>query len=143
MRKGELGHRSGLGGANILASSRQVRTGSFDYFSVLVSVAVEDGAVPIDLCRAKDHGVTDVYLTDLTSSLLATSTARSVSGPSTIITDESSIFTFLPSERCLIISDRCLAYCEDTCLRTVTYNVDPTARDGIRLRVCNAEGTCI
>ena len=110
----------------------------------MVDVEVEDGAVPVDLCTAKDRGIKDVYLTDLTSSLQeATSTSRSFSGSSTIVIDDSVISAFLPPEKCLVFTEQCLAYCKDTCLRTVTLQVDPTASDAIRLRVCNIDGACI
>jgi len=108
----------------------------------LTDVSIEDGAIPVDLCQAKDHGVTDVYLTDLNSSLQP-STSRSVSGASTIISDESWFTTFLSSDKCLLFANQCLAYCEDTCLRTITYQADPTGSEAYRLKVCNTAQTCI
>ena len=116
--------------------------GRFDYFSVLVDVSVENGIIPVNLCEAKEHNVTDIYLTDLRSNL-QTSTSRSFIGSSTIISDDSWISTYLPLYQCKVFADQCLAYCEDTCLRTVTYRVDPTGSDTYKLRVCKAEGTCI
>lgn len=110
---------------------------------MLVDVAIEDGAVPVDLCRAKDRGITDVYLTDLTSSLQTSmSTSRNFRGSSTVIGDDSWISVFLPLERCLVVADHCFAYCEETCLRSVVYTVDPTASDSIQLRICSGAGIC-
>lgn len=82
-----------------------------------------------------------MYLTDLSSSLL-TSTSRSFDGSSTIVGDDSWFQTFLHSDNCLVYANQCLAYCKDTCLRTVTYQTDPTGSDDYKLRVCNAERTC-
>lgn len=120
----------------------QVRRGTFDYFSVLSDVTIEDGAVPVDFCRAKEHGISDVYLTDLTGSL-QTSTSRGFNTPLTIISDDSLALSFLPSDRCILFANQCIAYCEDTCLRTVTYKVDPTGSKSFRLRVYNNDKTCI
>lgn len=106
------------------------------------NIFVEEGAVPVDLCEAKEQGVDDIWVTDLHSSLQS-STSRSFSGASTIITEDSWISTFLSSDDCLVFANQCLAYCKDTCLRTVTYQVDPTVSEQYKMRVCNDTGTCI
>jgi hypothetical protein len=120
----------------------QVRSGAFDYFTVMSDISQEDGSVPVNMCDAGSTGVNDMYLTDLGG--YSSTTTRNVGGSSSVISDGSPILTFVPQELCTSYPDQCLSYCENTCLRTVTYAVDPASTENFRLRVCSSDnpGRC-
>lgn len=117
----------------------QVRSGKFDYFTVMSDIAQEDGSIPVDMCDAGYEGVNDIYLTDLGG--YASTTTRNVGGASSVIIDGSPILSFIPDELCTPYPDQCLLYCENTCLRTVTYAVNPASTENFKLRVCSKEDT--
>lgn len=95
----------------------------------------------VDLCEAKVNGVTDVYLVDKDNNLNgATATSRIVEGTSTVIGDGSSILSFVDQGNCQSFPQNCYTYCQNTCVRTVTYKVDPTIDPSVRLRVCRSGG---
>jgi hypothetical protein len=116
----------------------QIRRGSFDYFTTLMDISLTPGTKPITLCRAKEVGVTDIYIVDTDSSLHPDGTS-SFTGTSTIMSDSVQMTTFLnPDKTCTLLPEECYLYCEDTCLRTVTYEIDPAATENYRLQVCSA-----
>jgi len=95
------------------------------------------------MCDAGYQGVKDIYLTDLGGSSSA-STTRNIGGSSTVISNGSPFLTFIPEAKCTQHPDQCLSYCENTCLRTVTYEIDPASTQGYKLRVCRSDdpGRC-
>ena len=44
---------------------------------------------------------------------------------------------FVLSDRCIPAPDQCHSYCEDTCLRSVTFAIDPANTEDYTLRVCD------
>ena len=93
------------------------------------------------MCDAGYQGVEDIYLIDLRPS---SSSTRNIGGSSSVISDGSPILNFIPSELCTPYPDQCLSYCTNTCLRTVTYAVDPADTESFKLRVCKTDdpGRC-
>ena len=120
----------------------KIRSGSFDYFTVLSDILQEDGSVPVNMCDAGVEGVKDIYITDLVGR--SSSTTRNVARSSSVVSNGSPLLTFLPPGQCTAYPDQCLVYCENTCLRTVTYAIDPAGTEGYKLRVCKSDdqGRC-
>lgn len=93
------------------------------------------------MCDAGYQGVEDIYLIDLHAS---SSSTRKIGGSSSVISHGSPILNFVPPELCTPYPDQCLSYCTNTCLRTVTYAVDPAETARFKLRVCKTDdpGRC-
>jgi len=117
-----------------------------------VQIADEE-TVLVDACDAEDIGISDLYLTDVDSSFRPP--GSTAVGTSTIIGDAGSIYSFIDANtgsaasfidtsKCTTsIYHRCSKYCEDTCLRTVTYTVDPAGTENYVLKVCEVgSGIC-
>lgn len=118
----------------------------FDYWTTIRDVTMSEGVdVPIDLCVASESNVTDVYLTDLTSSLRPA--GETFLGVSSIVSDSTDMtaLAFLDPNKCTIYADMCYRYCVDTCLRTVTYAVDASYGRGSKLRIelASDPNTCV
>jgi len=120
---------------HVAQSLLQVRRGSFDYFSTLSGIQVEEGTILVDACLAEAANVTDIYITDLDSSFRPPSS--NYSGTSTIVGNAGYIASFVDPSKCSTSPyHRCSMYCEDTCLRSVTYTVNPASSENHTLEVC-------
>ena len=71
----------------------KIRSGSFDYFTVLSDILQEDGSVPVNMCDAGVEGVKDIYITDLVGR--SSSTTRNVARSSSVVSNGSPLLTFL------------------------------------------------
>lgn len=116
----------------------QIREGTFDYFTSLSQVQVEESTTVVDFCDAELAGVSSLYIVDLDSSLRQTSST--FSGTSTIVAGSN---PFALTDRCTPSPDHCHSYCEDTCIRTVTFAIDPANTEGYTLKACDdISGIC-
>jgi hypothetical protein len=94
---------------------------------------VEEGTTSFQLCDAFRASIKDVYLTDRDGSLgpQLENTARAAS----LVGQNGDMLTFIPEEKCSEM-DGCYFYCKDTCLRTVSFAVDPAITQDYKLRMC-------
>jgi len=88
----------------------------------------------VDFCDAQTAGVSSLYIIDLDSSLRETSS--SFSGTSSIVAGSN---PFVLTDRCIPSPDHCHSYCEDTCLRTVTFAIDPANTQDYKLKICDVD----
>ena len=109
--------------------------GHFTYWSTISGISIEGGAVPnfFDFRAASDNNYSDVYITDLDSSVKPGGSP--FVGVSTAISNTQQMTAFLNKTRCVEFDERRYMYCENTCFRTVTYATDPTETIGLTLKV--------
>lgn len=93
-------------------------------------------------CTPEDEGVTGLYIIDKDSSLRPKTS--SFAGTSAIIGNIGSMSSFIDTNKCITSpAYKCSLYCEDTCLRTVTYTVDPSGTEDYTLKICSIDsGVC-
>ena len=112
----------------------------WDVSSSLKNVSITDArSLYINGCTAASINVNDVVITDIDGSLNSDSSQTTV-GPSTIVSSKSYMTTFAPGT-CTDLPDQCLSYCENTCLRTVAFQIDHGNTEDFTLVVKNADGT--
>ena len=113
----------------------EVRVGSWDYWTFLEDSEAQDISTGhiANFCRAVTVGITDSYIIDKNSAF------GGMGGPSTIMTYTNShnkLQAFVEPTLCHDHPENCFSYCENTCLRTVTFRVDPGISDGHKLKIC-------
>ena len=97
---------------------------SFDLYTTLERVTVEEDVVPVDFCRADLRRIRDIYLLDLDGSLgPAGIPATSVA---TLVSSQQLMLQFVDLQKCTVNNIGCFQYCKDTCFRSVRYEVDPS-----------------
>jgi len=117
----------------------EVRIGSWDYWTSLEESKVEgasEGHIA-NFCRAVNVGIADSYIIDKNSAF--GEAFGSLDGPSTIMTytnTNTKMQTFVEPTLCHDYPENCFSYCENTCLRTVTYRVDPAMSEKHKLKIC-------
>jgi len=117
----------------------EVRVGSWDYWTALEDSKVE-GASEVhiaNLCRAVNVGITDLYITDKNSAF--GEDHGSTEGPSTIMlytNTHKKLQYFVEPTFCHDHPENCFSYCENTCLRTVTFLLDPGISNEHKLKIC-------
>eukprot|EP00978_Attheya_sp_CCMP212_P049705 scaffold698486_cov75-Attheya_sp.AAC.1 len=112
-----------------------VHSTAFEYWSTLQNVSIAPGDTAITMCKAESRDVTDAYVTDLDSSFKPE--GFEAEGTSAIISDhvEMPSFAFIDLDNCMKVTEGCYMYCKNTCLRTVTYYVDPTHTEDYTMMV--------
>jgi len=116
-------------------ADNEVRVGTWDYWTYLENSKVDDvskGHIA-NFCRAVNVGITDSYIIDKNSAFGGTT------GTSTIMsytTTHNKLQAFVEPTLCHDHPENCFSYCENTCLRTVTFRVDPGVSEGYKLKVC-------
>jgi len=111
-------------------------SGHFDYWTTIEDTQVSDEIYPImfDFRKAEANGITDIFLTDVDSSLKPF--GSSAQGPSSIISNSPQMSAFIDvSGKCVDFSDRGYLYCQETCLQTVTFATSPAETVNFLLRV--------
>jgi len=113
----------------------KVQTTMFDFWTTIEDVSISDGGAPISFCQAEGSDVTDVYITDLDSSLRPK--GLEANGASTIMSDNAKMpaLIFIDQRNCVSWKDRCCMYCINTCLRSITYAIDASYTEGYTLKV--------
>lgn len=114
----------------------QFEAPSFDLYTTLERVAFEKGVVPVDLCRADNRRIHDIYLLDLDGSfgpsgIPATSVA-------TLVSNQELMLHFVDRQKCIANDVGCFQYCKDTCFRSLRYEVDPSYPIQL-LHVCKSD----
>lgn len=61
----------------------------------------------------------------------------------TIVGNISWMNEFLADKDCISFPSLCYKYCEDTCLRTLMYAINPANTENYKLKVCSDLGTCV
>jgi hypothetical protein len=109
--------------------------GNFDFWTTIEGVQIEDDVSPLHFyfLKAALNGISNVYLTDLDSSMKPK--GSSASGTSSVVSDTPEMTTFLDASKCEAFPDRGFLYCSETCLRTVTFAVNPAQTDDLVLRL--------
>jgi len=125
----------------------EVRDSHWDYLTSYDNVTFKDdrGGNLIDGCSvsgsisstATTGGVRDVVITDVGGSSHP-SMIDNV-GPGSFVSSTVQMTTFAKGT-CTRYSSMCLTYCEETCLRTVRFNVDQYLTDKWTMNVVNEEG---
>ena len=115
-------------------TSQNLEQGQFDVYTSFRRVTAVDGAISLNLCTAKAAGIDTVYLIDRDGSLRPPSV--STSSLATIISDGVQISKFVNATRCTSVTAGCYRYCQDTCFRSVRYEVDPSLSSKLMLKVC-------
>jgi hypothetical protein len=117
----------------------EVSIGSWDYWAALEDSKVEgvsEGQIA-NFCRAVNVGIADSYIIDKDSAF--GEALGSTGGPSTIMTHTNThtkLQSFVEPTLCHDYPENCYSYCENTCLRTVTFRVDPSISDEHKLKIC-------
>lgn len=133
---------TGCGHEVVFDFDDDIFSGSFDYFTSVSGISVEEGNVPVSMCTAsRTSGVNNIYVMDLDSSLRPQSSQYG--GVSAIVSLHPSMTTFIEQSKCVSRPEQCYAYCENTCLRTVTYAVNLAETADLKLRVCRGQDECI
>lgn len=112
----------------------QSKTGAFDLYTTLAGITVDANISPIDFCDAEKVGVDDVYIIDLDGSLRPA--ALSTGSPSTLVSNQVNMLNFVARGRCTTNEARCYSYCDQTCFRSVRFEVDPADTEEYELKVC-------
>jgi Pyruvate/2-oxoacid:ferredoxin oxidoreductase delta subunit len=94
---------------------------------------VKEGTPSFQLCDAFQASIQDVYLIDIDGSLGPP--LENTTGVASLVGKNRDMRTFIPEEKCSE-RDGCYFYCIDTCLRTVSFSVDPALTQDYKLRVC-------
>ena len=115
-------------------------TGNFNYWTTFEGVTIKNSDFPFlfDFNQALNNLFNGVYLVDLDSSMKPPSSKAT--GTSTVIADSPEVKAFVDMDRCTSFKDRGYLYCEDTCLRSVTFAVDPGQIDDLVLRIQTIPG---
>jgi len=119
----------------------EVRVGSWDYWTTLEGSTVDgvsEGQIA-NFCRAVNVGIADSYIIDKDS---AFRDSLGSTGPSTIMTHTNThtkLQSFIDPTMCQDYPENCYSYCENTCLRTVTFRVDPSISDEHKLKICKKD----
>jgi hypothetical protein len=118
----------------------EVNSGSFDYLSSVSDVTIEGDVAPFqfDFTKALASGVEDAYIVDLDSSMKPK--GSTATGVSSVVSNSDLMKTFLSQETCQAFPTRGYMYCADTCIRTITYAVNPAMTEGYQLRITNDMG---
>lgn len=107
-----------------------VDDGHFNYVSSFQNVSL--GSKTIDMASAKLGGLQDIVIIDPDG---ASDPAGVSNSPSVFITDRNELKTFLSSSGCTSYDDFGMAYCENSCLRGVTFLVDQMETKGVDMRI--------
>lgn len=94
---------------------------------------MEEGTTSFQLCDAFQASIKDVYLIDRDGSLGAS--LENTTRVASLVGQNGDMLTFIPEEKCREM-DGCYFYCKDTCLRTVSFSVDPAITQDYKLRIC-------
>ncbi|KAL7580949.1 hypothetical protein ACA910_005765 [Epithemia clementina (nom. ined.)] len=110
-------------------------TGNFNYWTTFEGVRIKNNefAFQFDFNQALNNSFKGVYLVDLDSSMKPPSSTAT--GTSTVIADSDEMKAFVDLDLCTSVQDRGYLYCQDTCLRSVTFAVDPGQIQNLALRI--------
>ena len=97
-------------------------------------MTLQDGAESINFCDADAAGIDTVYLIDLDGRLKPSSV--STSGPATLVSNGPNIQKFVNATKCTAVTPGCYKYCQDTCFRSVRYEVEQSGTQNYMLKVC-------
>jgi hypothetical protein len=99
--------------------------GNFDSWTKLQGITVPDGMDPFhfDFNDAVDNGIAGLYLIDIDSSM--NPGGGSIQGASAVIADTADMKAFVDMSRCDSFPQYAYLYCKQTCLRTITFAIDP------------------
>jgi len=121
----------------------EVRRQSWDYWTTLEDSKVEgasEGYIA-NFCRAVNVGILDSYIIDKDSAF-GDAFGSSIEGSSTIMTytnTNKKMQSFVEPTLCHDYPENCYSYCENICLRTVTFRVDPALSDKTKLKICKKD----
>jgi hypothetical protein len=112
----------------------QIGWGAFDFFSQVSKVNIEEDYSRFNFCQSFRNQIQDIYIIDKDSSLKPP--GSQTRGASSIVSDWSNALQFIPEEKRTHVDGLCYQYCEDTCLRTMIFSVNPADTREFSLRVC-------
>ena len=119
---------------------RYTKNKHWDVLSSLKNVKINDSRGSyINGCTSASISVNDVLITDVDNGLNP-DTSKTITGSSSIVSSKPWMTTFATGS-CSEMSDQCLSYCENTCLRTLTLNIDRDVSEGYTLHLQNSDGS--
>lgn len=102
------------------------------------NLRIGDGA-GINFCKLevgdKDQIIDTAYIIDRDGSL--SPGVKSSTTTSTLLSNGASMMTFVDPEQCTTLEKGCYSYCENTCFRSVRYEVKPDTMEDYTLKVCD------
>ena len=111
-------------------------SGQFDFWTTFEGVQIIP-QVPhhFNFVKAQDTLHKGVYLVDLDSSMKPDIVADRTKTASSVISDSDEMKAFVDLSKCWPFEKQGYLYCHDTCLRSVTFAVDPGQSKDLRLRI--------
>uniref|UniRef100_A0A7S4MJT6 CBM-cenC domain-containing protein n=1 Tax=Odontella aurita TaxID=265563 RepID=A0A7S4MJT6_9STRA len=128
---------TGCAASNPFYAERHREQPHFDAFLAIESMTSSTEEAVLNLCTFESLEVQDVVITDADSSMGPILTGKaegSFSGPSSIVSDYDYMKGFAGGE-CTSNAGKCLAYCENTCLQFVSWEVTPYGTEDVLLVV--------
>lgn len=121
----------------------EIKAGYFDYSSSVANIIVKENVADFmfNFSKALVSGVEDVYVIDLDSSMNPQGNAAT--GVSAVVMDTDLMKTFIDPNSCNSFPTRSYLYCRDTCIRTITYAIDPAMTEDYQLRVTDNRGNTV
>lgn len=90
----------------------------------------------VDLCTAKVDGTDDFYLTDFGGT---TGVHEGVTKQGTLVMDSERMLHFVDRSKCSANPERCYAFCEGVCFRTINFYLPLGGTEQYMLRVCSLQ----
>ncbi|KAL7565473.1 hypothetical protein ACA910_012212 [Epithemia clementina (nom. ined.)] len=117
------------------ADSNDPWTGNFNYWTTFKNINVKDKDFPFhfDFNESLWNSTKGIYLVDVDSTMNPSSS--DATGTSTVIADSEEVKAFVDLNKCTTYKEGRYLYCRETCLRSITFGVDPGQSDHIRLRI--------
>lgn len=128
---------TGCDRTNPLYVQRHRLTPHFDNFIQIKNMTADSNASAPCLCTFEDLEVQDVAIADLDSSMHPDG-QNAFDGVSSIVSDYPYMKAFAGGD-CKSNADKCFAYCENTCLRTVTFDVSPYETEDVMMVVTDID----
>lgn len=128
-------NNTGSSKSALIAVDDELEHGHFDFWTTLQGISIDSSVnIPFfDFSRAHVRGITNVYITDLDSSMRPSGVVAS--GTSTVLSNTPEMTHFLDTSQCGDFPDKGFLYCPNTCLRTVLFTVNPAETEGFVLRI--------
>jgi hypothetical protein len=117
------------------SSIQTLKQGLFEFYTGYSGMKLADGVNSISMCIIKDALFDLLYLIDLDGSFRPNpSMARSIS--TVVASDNKMHTTFLDPNKCTDNAIGCYSYCENTCFRSMRYDVQGIDQANYKLKVC-------
>ena len=111
-----------------------IEQGLFEHFSSFSNIDFgQDGLSKVNFCDLVENDIDTVYLTDRDGSLGLVPTT------STLMSLGERMEAFVDQSKCTRYEDKCFQYCENTCFRSMRYEIEGRHTEKFILRVCSTK----